>query len=169
MIAADYAEDEGYDVGFRGRRFPIASGMGVSMSWGSRLRLFGLHAVLIASTIQGLAPDAHSLASPSALGWLRVAMAPGRPEARRGRMPGNDRPIPLDADQDATSVEVAILGEPMAGTALHRRLAEAFGHPFASMGPSRPAVAPGAWSGVREPHRSIAGTDLISCRCRLTC
>src|SRR5262249_50834228 len=55
---ANSAEDEEYPPRLSWPRipFPGRSGMGVSMSWGRRVRLFSLQAALIASTVQGLAP-----------------------------------------------------------------------------------------------------------------
>lgn len=169
MNCADHADEQGYSPRLPWPMVPRPLEMGVCMSWGSHLRPFAVHAALIASAIQGLAPDASSLASPAALGWLGAAMAPGGPDAPGGKMPGNDRPVPLDADQDATAAEVAILAEAMAGQVSHRRLTGGCGDWLASARSSRHGVDPGVRSGEPEPDPPVAETDLISCRCRLSC
>jgi hypothetical protein len=136
----------------------------------SRLRRIGLHAVLIVSTIQGLTPDAHSVASSWALEWLRLSAAEEGLDARCGRTPEECRPSPSnDAGEDGTSAEAVLPGESGAPTALRRRLAESHSHPWASPSIRESSDAPGTHPAGRPRHPSGSVDAPTSSLCRLTC
>lgn len=141
------------------------------MSRKHRLRVCGLHALLVVSTIQGLTPDARSLASPWALERLDDLSATGAVDAPQGRMPGTDRPAPVgDVEQDGRSLEIALPGEPAAPVGSGRR-------PFAwrldlfawDGGPSWWSTRPSRhFNGPPRPP-SEGARDVIASLCRLTC
>jgi hypothetical protein len=136
----------------------------------SRLRLIGLHAVLIASTLQGLTPDSQSVASPWALEWLRLPAEANGSDARLGRMPANDRPsVPDGSDRDETSAEVALPCEPGGQATLRRRLAHSQSHLMPAIAVGHAADAPVALRSERpgDPRESV--TDLTISLRRLNC
>lgn len=139
------------------------------MSREGRLRLIGLHAVLVASMVQGLTPDACSLASPWGLEWLRAAMSSGGADAGLGRRLQNERPFSGDTDQDATSAEVAIPDEPMVRATPHPRPADWCNHASASIDRFGPWRGPdrGPWPRASRPYGP--DDDPIARLCRLTC
>ena len=133
-----------------------------------RLRLLGFHAVLIASTIQGMMPDGRGIVSPWALEWLQVAGTIGGSPTGDGRIPGDDRPSP-SGDDDGTSAEVVLPGDLLASTAPSRRPGASHSHPFASIGHAIVPDAPASRYSARPRRRSESVGDRISSLCRFTC
>ena len=140
------------------------------MSRESRLRLIGLYAALIVSTVQGLTPDAHSLVSPWVLEWFHVAVMVDGPAGGCDRIPVDERPSPLgDGDLEGPSAQVVVPGESLAPSLPGRRLAESSGRPFASSRPCRLLVRPGSCLSEYRCRPSALTSERIASLCRLTC
>jgi hypothetical protein len=130
----------------------------------SGLRLIGLHALLIAMTIQGLTPGTYTIVSPWALRRLDPCAAASPPDARYGRIPENDRPAPSNGtDHDEAPDEVVIPGGFRTKTILSRQ-------------PAIPSARP-AWTNARHDPLLLAQSqrpaapvsDPIFSLCRMTC
>jgi hypothetical protein len=130
----------------------------------SVLRLIGLQALLIAVTIQGLTPHTFTILSPWVLGRLDPSATTGRPDARYGGIPENDRPAPLNGnDRDEAPGEVVIPSAFRAESILGRRVA------FRSGGTARTDDRHETHILPRRFHPASPAADPISSHCRLTC
>ena len=130
----------------------------------SRLRLIGLHVVLIVSAIQGLTPAAQTLASPWALERLQDVASSGRSD------PGQDGPVTPIAGPDEPVLESLLPGERIAGVMLARRMSESDAPLFVTPGVVLEVfgarISP--LHGV-QPRPARSASVSISLLCRLIC
>jgi hypothetical protein len=131
--------------------------------------LISTHALLIASTIQGLTPDADSVVSPFALQWIRLYAA-GHRDAAHGRRPDMGRSAPSNnAHHDEAPDEVVLPVRPGAESILSRRSADSHGRLFTSTGRGKPPARLESLHPDLFPHPTAPVIDLISSLCRMIC
>src|SRR5271156_6653530 len=86
-----------------------ASSVGAFMVSRRGLRQIGLHALLIAVTIQGVTPHTFTILSPWVLGQNDPSADTGHADARYDGIPENDRPAPLNGtDHDEAPGEIVM-------------------------------------------------------------
>ncbi len=141
-----------------------ASSVEVFMVPRSGIRLIGLHALLVAVTIQGLTPHTFTILSPLVLGRLDPSATSGHPDARYGGIPENDRPAPLNGtDRDEAPGEIVISGESCAEAILGGRPA------FDSRSPAWANAQHDTHIFTRRYPPTSPASDPISSHCRMTC
>jgi hypothetical protein len=139
------------------------------MSRARCVRSISVLALLIASTIQGLTPDADSVVSPFALQWLQLYAA-GHRDAAHGRRPDVDRSAPSnDAHHDEAPDEVGLPVRPGAETILSRRPTDSHSGLFTSTGLGKPWARLDSLLPGLSPRPSAPITDLVSSLCRMIC
>jgi hypothetical protein len=134
------------------------------------VRLTSILALLIASTIQGLTPDAESVVSAFALQWLQLFAAAVDRDAAQGRIPDADRSTPSnDAHHDEAPDEVVLAIGAGTSTIPSRRLTDWHRRLFTSTGPGQPSTRPGPLLAGLSHGFSTPTTDLIISLCRMIC
>jgi len=134
------------------------------------VRLTSILALLIASAIQGLTPDADSVVSPFALRRLQLFAVAVDGDAAQGRLPDADRSTPSnDAHHDEAPDEVVLPVGAGASTIPSRRPADWHRRLFTSTGPGQPSTRPGPFLAGLSHGPSTPTTDLIVSLCRMIC
>jgi hypothetical protein len=134
------------------------------------VRSIGVLTLLIASTIQGLTPDADGVVSPFALRWVQLSATAGDRDAAQGRIPDADRRTPSsDAHHDEEPGEVVLPVGAGASTIANRRPADSHSRLFTSTGSGRPLARPDALLASLSHSPPTPITDLISSLCRMIC
>lgn len=136
----------------------------------SLVRSMTVYAFLIASTIQGMTPDARTLVSPLALRWLDDRAGDlGLGLGPVGR-PASDRMAPLDdIHPDGTAEDVVHPGEPTSVTATSRQRIASLRRTLWS---TRASWAPARADDLRlaSPRRPFeSSTHPIFTLCRMIC
>jgi hypothetical protein len=134
------------------------------------VRLTGILALLMASTIQGMTPDADSVVSPLASRWLRLLAAGVDRDAALGRIPDTDRPPPpIDAHHDEAPDEVVLPLGAGDSTILYGRADERHGRALTSTGAVRSSARPGPPLAGHPHIPPTPTTDPITSLCRMIC
>jgi hypothetical protein len=137
---------------------------------GRRPRTIGLHALLIATIIQGMTAESYSLASPALLHRLAASLADGPCGVPDERSPSEDASGPFrDLADEATSSEVCVSEEPGAVAVRHRHLPGSSRSGTTGFSVTERFVPSN--SRLPDPSRDVARSshNLLLTICRLSC